>query len=223
MLTDLFGAPLQVTQPKSPKQFTPRFLREEAKRAKFHRMIASEKKTRKFVAELEGKPMGALFIDVLDYLKLPLVRVWPGTKESERASVALQPETGNEVDGVVEPDIPYEAWGAIWVVDRNGLSWSQEAIGFLQVQVFWESLEELGLHNNEHEKWSVLKWVFMPAIRKYYVYDKRINRSHCLEVHERDEAFSFHNCAIAAKMDADQLRDMLRARLAPEVFEAVKR
>jgi hypothetical protein len=84
-------------------------------------------------------------------------------------------------------------------------------------------MEELALNNNEQEKWSVLRWIFRPAIWKHYVYDKRIGRSHCFEVHERDETFSFHNCCIAARVDEDTVREGVRRNIPVEVVKAVEK
>lgn len=83
-----------------------------------------------------------------------------------------------------------------------------EKLPFTQVRVFWRSMEELVLNNNEQEKLSVRpKWIFRPARYKRYIYDKRIGRSHCLEVHEREEPFTFHNCCIAARVDEEGVRE----------------
>jgi hypothetical protein len=81
----------------------------------------------------------------------------------------------------------------------------------------------LALSNNEHEKWSVLKWMYRPAIWRYYVWDRRIQRSHALLVHETDEPFTFHNCCIAARMDEDVIREGVRRHCPADLIEAVAR
>lgn len=222
MLIDLFGEPVLPKADASKQQAKP-FPRTLAdKRAKFLKLVSSPKDAERLAAKIESGPTIPLFVDFLDYLKAPLVPKGLKVVQSDRGAVAIRVETGDEVDGEVEPQIPYEPWGVPWI-ESHGLKWSVEAISHLQVQVFWESMEELGLHNNEHEKWSVLKWILMPAIKKLYVYDKRINKSHCLPVHEREEPFSFRNCCIAARMDADELREMIRQRLPAEILEAVQK
>lgn len=170
-------------------------------------------------------PAQALFDEVLAFLRRPLFTVGGmDCRQSERWGVEmLNEEPENEPPDPWERPIAYEAWGEPWIEDRNGFSTSFEGIGHLQKLVFWESLEEMGLINNELEKWSVLKWVFTPAIRKLYIFDRRINRSHCLPWHERDHPFSFHNCCIAARVDEEDIRNGFRRNVPAEIIQAVER
>mgnify|MGYP003381405892 CR=1 FL=1 len=222
MLTDLFGDPINVPQSASFTKPGKRHTLDD-KRSKFLRLINSQKRAEAFITKLENGAAIPLFVDILQFLKAPLVPIGKRSTRSDREVVETLVETGEEVDGPCDPAVPCELWGEAWIEDRNALVWSFEGVSHLQVQVFWESMEELALLNNEHEKWSVFKWIFMPAVKKYYMYDKRINKSHVLAVHQRDEPFSFHNCCLAARMDADILRDMIRQRLPAEIFEAVKK
>lgn len=172
-----------------------------------------------------------LFDELLDQLKAPLYKskaAIPDEYRSDIASVRLKEENPDVASFVDEdPDeaiaIPYDAWGTPEVVDDKGLAWSQEGLIYTQVRLFWRSLEELALANNEGEKWSVLRWIFRPAYWSYYVYDKRIGKSHCLRVHERDEPFSFHNCCLASRMDADAVREGVRRNIPEDIIKAVEK
>jgi hypothetical protein len=214
---DLFGHPIAEVSVTAPRITHHKSTLEE-KRTRYLRLIESKAKTERLIARLEGGLNVPMFTDLLDFLKAPLLG---SSGQFHREEVQTLAETGEEVDGI-NSDIPYEPWGAPWI-ESHGLKWSQAGVNHLQIQVFWESLEELALLNNEHEKWSVLKWVFMPLRRKLYMYDQRINRSHCLEIHQRDETFSYRNCSMAAKVDGDELREMLRHRLPAELLEAIKK
>ncbi|TRZ99109.1 MAG: hypothetical protein D4R84_02630 [Rhodocyclaceae bacterium] len=173
---------------------------------------------------LSVAPTLLLFKEALLILKAPLKVTFLGEYcRRDKATVALVEETGEEVDPQVAPDLAWELAGSEWLVDNNALPWSKEGIFDMQCQVFWESLWELGLHNNAPEKWDVLKWVFRPALRKYYVYSQRLGHSACVQEHERDQTFSFHNCAMAARMDPDDVRDGVRRNIPVEVYQAVIR
>ena len=210
---DLFGHPV-VVPPVSNPPVRRRVVSEEAKRAK---LIRHFEKTNNL----------PLFEELLDFLKAPLLTAARLPKEyaSDVGQVAVVEEEDRSKAEIEEAraatiEIPYEPWGESWVVDAKGLHWSREALLFTQVRLFWRSMEELALNNNEQEKWSVLRWIFRPAIWKHYVYDKRIGRSHCFEVHERDETFSFHNCCIAARVDEDTVREGVRRNIPAEVGKA---
>lgn len=214
MLTnlDLFGHPVASSQSVVSHPVRRRVVSPEAKRAKLLR-------------HLEQSNNLVLFDELLDYLKAPLLRntQLPTEYASDVGKVAVFDEDEDEEIRAESVQIPYEAWGEAWVTDDKGLNWSTEGLLFTQVRLFWRSMEELALSNNEQEKWSVLRWIFRPAIWKHYVYDKRIGRSHCFEVHERDEPFSFHNCCIAARMEADVVREGVRRNVPVEVIKAVER
>lgn len=146
----------------------------------------------------------------------PRLHFVPAAYRSDKAYVAL---VGHELtDEGCDADIPYEPWGSAWVVDANGLAWSAEAVQFLRIRVFWESLDELALKNNEREKWDVLKWMFKPVFRRLYVYGRPP-----VEWHENDEPFSFHNCCNAVGMDEEIIRDGMRRHVDPEIITAVER
>lgn len=166
-----------------------------------------------------------LFQDLLEYLKSPLLpeKVKLPTEFASDVGRVAVIEDDDEESRIDLTPTPYEAWGEAWVSDVNGHKWSREGLLFTQVRLFWRSLEELTLINNEQEKWSVLRWLFRPAYWKHYVYDQRIGRSRCFEVHERDEPFSFHNCCIAARMDADVVREGVRRNIPADVIKAVER
>ena len=213
MLTDLFGNPLPDLRASPPVP------------AQHRRNVSPEAKRKLALRRFEGSPNLLLFEGILDFLRAPLLAGTAFAPQilSDRAEVAVMPDAGEEVNGVIDPDIPYVSWGDVWVEDCHNLRWSREGILFLQTQVFWESLEELSLHNNEHEKWSVLKWIFSPALVKQYIFDERIAKSHCLITHERDHPFSFHNCSIAARMDEEGIRDGVRRNIPVEIYEAVRK
>lgn len=208
---DLFGYPVAAPNAVQTQVRAPRKVSEEAKRAKL-------------VRHLERSNNLMLFDELLDLLKAPLLKncYLPKEYQSDIGKVAVL-EDEDEEAAVLAIHIPYEAWGKEWVTDKHGLVWSREGLMFAQVRLFWRSMEELALSNNEQEKWSSLRWIFRPAIWKYYVYDKRRGESRCLEVHERDEPFSFHNCCIAARMDEDAVREGVRRNLPAEVIKAVEK
>ncbi len=211
---DLFGHPVASSQAIDPP-VRRRAVSQAAKRAKLAR-------------HLEQSNNLVLFDGLLDFLKAPLLKntvELDATFASDVGTVAVieADEDGCSQDADEAIAIPYEAWGTAWVKDANGLAWSKEGLLFTQVRLFWRSMEELALNNNEQEKWSVLRWIFRPAIWKHYVYDKRIGKSHCMEVHERDEPFSFHNCCIAARVDGDVVREGVRRNIPVEVIKAVEK
>ncbi len=207
---DLFGHP--VASPRSVVSPPDR-----------RRLFSQEAKRAKLVRHLEQSNNLVLFDEMLDYLKVPLLRntQLPTEYASDVGKVAVVED--DEEASAETVQIPYEAWGDVWVTDAKGHHWSKEGLLFTQVRLFWRSMEELALSNNAQEKWSVLRWIFRPAIWKHYVYDKRIGKSHCFEVHERDEPFTFHNCCIAAIMDAEVVREGVRRNVPAEVIKAVER
>lgn len=213
-MTDLFGHPYVLPDPQQPK----RQARPSRKDPEVLRLKALQR-------ELQN-PTLQLFSELLEYLTRPIFTAdfLPSEfRNSDRQHVVTTEETGDEAPELVTDAIPYEAWGPAWVVDGNQLVWSAEGIQTLQNMLFWESMEEMTLHNNEHDKWSVLKWVFMPAIRKYYVFDRRIGASRCLKEHEREQTFSYANCAMAACMDADEVREGFRRNVPAEIIKAVEK
>jgi hypothetical protein len=213
MFTDLFGEPMPDLRPS------------QVVSSQHRRTVSPEAKRKQALRRYEESQNLLLFEEILDFLRAPLLSGSALSPQilSDRAEVALVPETGDEANCEIDPDIPYESWGGVWVQDRHNLKWSRKGILFLQNQVFWESLEELSLHNNEYEKWSVLKWIFSPALIKQYIFDERIAKSHCLITHERDHPFSFHNCCIAARLDENQVRDGVRRNIPAEIYEAVNK
>jgi len=102
--------------------------------------------------------------------------------------------------------------------DATNYKWTAEEVHFLRICLFWESWDELSLSNNERDKWDVLKWMFKPALRRFYMYNKPV-----VQWHENDESFSFHNCCRAVGMNEEILRDGLRRNIEPEIIEAVER
>lgn len=166
-----------------------------------------------------------LFQELFESLKKPLLPEnveLPADFASDIVGVSLIDDEDAE-SSLDLASIPYEAWGKPWVTDENGHKWSREGLLFLQVRLFWRSIEELTLINNEQEKWSCLRWIFRPAYWKHYMYDERIGRSRCLAVHERDEPFSFHNCCIAARVDAETVREGVSRNVPADVIKAVER
>lgn len=185
-----------------------------------------EAKRRKMLRRELANPTPMLFPEIMEYLASPVFseKFLPNEfRLSDRRIVNLLEETGDEVDPDVALVVPYHPWGTEWIEDSNGLKWSREGVQALQNFLFWESMEEMTLINNEHEKWSILKWVFLPAIRKYYVFDKRIGKSRCLEEHERDQTLSFHNCCMSACMDEEMVRAGFRRNLPAELIKAVEK
>ena len=189
------------------------------------RVLRERRASRALQAHLR-QPNLVLFDEVLAFLAAPLV-AWtvPAEYRTDCLSVPAHPQSSTEEQAPSDADPPIadDPWGPAWITDRLGQGWSKASIDFLQVRLFWRSLEELALSNNEHEKWSVLKWMYRPAIWRYYVWDRRIQRSHALLVHEADEPFTFHNCCIAARMDEDVIREGVRRHCPADLIEAVAR
>lgn len=178
---------------------------------------------KKAFASIARNPTKLLFSEALLLLRAPLTM--PFLDEfirEDKAQVALTEETENDVeDSIVTTNLAWQLAGIEWFVDANALPWSKEGLLDMQVQVFWESLIELGLKNNEGEKWDVLKWCFRPALRRYHVFSKRLGKSSCYMEHERDQTFSFYNCAMAARMDADVIRDGIRRNISADILDAI--
>ena len=213
MFTDLLGFPYLPPQPKA----TP-----------VRRPVSLEAKRKKLLRHMEESNNLMLFDELLDFLKAPLLQpafLTPGLYELSVVSVedTQEDEEAANEERAKAIDIPYQPFGGEWIADANGLSWSRESLLYMQTKILLRSMDELGLSNNEHDKWSVLKWIFRPPIWKHYIYDKKLGRSHCLEVHRRDEPFSFHNCCIAARMDADVLREGVRRNVPEVVIKAVEK
>ncbi|MDK9702379.1 MAG: hypothetical protein OEL20_04515 [Sulfuritalea sp.] len=166
-----------------------------------------------------------LLFDALEYLQTPLLsrEGIPEEYRSDRSEVQVNYELADDDATFVEPEIQRVPWGATWIASENAGEWSEEALRTLQVLVFWESMEELTLVENQLEKWSVLKWIFMPAVRKYYVWSQKLGRSRCLEMHENEYAFSFHLCCMAARMNEDEIREGVIRNIHPELHKAVTR
>lgn len=220
MLTDLFG--YETTPPAVPHG-------KHTGAARPHRKDP-EALRRKALKQAEQNPTLWLFDEVLEFLCQPLLdhAMIPQQYRSDRANVVpAQEEEVIETTRVHDHVIPFEPWGPAWLMSEHQggvqLPWSYESVQHLQHLVFWESMEEMALSYNEQEKWDILKWVFRPAIRKYYIWDARIGKSHCYAEHESDQTFSFHNCCMAARMDEDHIRDGFRRNLPAEVINAVLR
>lgn len=189
---------------------------------------------KKFLANVKQSGMEVLFEELFQILQAPIyfplydllqkplcpnVNI-PNAYKSDVAGVGVIDAIDGD-DDADEIEIPYVPWGQAWFADNKGLNWSKEGLLLLQVKLFWRSLDELALSNNELEKWSVLKWVFRPTVWKHYVFDRKIGKSHCFPVHERDDPFSFHNCCIAARVLADVIREGVRRNVPVEVIKAV--
>ncbi len=232
MLTDLCGdpvlAPPCVQRPARKPVTLEKF---NAKRLK-----KQQKELQKLQQHIEGSRNLMLFDEVLEFLRAPIIQVVvPFEFRSDCGDVPVIDEAQDgEGGGEVDVMIPYTSWGRPWVeynypsrydkgVCGQLIGWSKDGLLHTQTRLFWRSLEELGLSNNELEKWSVLKWIFRPAIRKEYVFDARIGRSHCLQWHEREETFSFHNCCIAARVEEDLIREGVRRNVSAQIIEAVER
>lgn len=176
----------------------------------------------------KATPMAAAQLDLfelaLEALQAPMFSLtMPTGMVSDAKGVELLADSVESASDDFPQDIPCEPWGDPWFYTHGSLPWSKDALVYLQDRLLWASLYELGLESNEHEKWSVLKWVFLPAVRKMFVYDKQIGKSHVFEVHENDEPFSFHNCCIAAGMkDEDAIREGIRRNMPPVVINAVE-
>ena len=191
---------------------------------------------KRFLKKTEKSGMDLLFEDLyqilqapiysplLDLLRSPLCPniIVPKAYVSDVSGVDVVEVDSSEMEGA-DVSIPYDAWGQPWVEDQNGLCWSEEGLLVLQVKLFWRSLEELALNNNELEKWSVLKWIFRPTVWKHYQWDKTTGSSRCFPSHERDDPFSFHNCCIAARVDADGVREGVRRNTPADIIKAVEK
>jgi len=118
--------------------------------------------------------------------------------------------------------IPYEpeGWGEVWFDSENGFPWTSEGVRVLQNKLYWSSVKAVG-YADEAEKLSALKWIFAPAIRKSYMWDKKKGKSICLETHENDYTFSFHLCAMAAMMDEDLTRELVRKNIPDDLYQKV--
>lgn len=139
---------------------------------------------------------------------------------SERAERILLLDDDARIDA---KEIKWQLFGKPWVI-AAGYEWSREGIMLLQNRLFWESMLDFTCKGGELDKWSSLKWVFKPAIWKYYVWNKRTERSFCLDLHENDYPFSYHLCSMAAGMtDEEAIREGFRRNLAPELILAVER
>lgn len=167
-------------------------------------------------------PAKALFDEVLAYLRQPLFTLGREARKSDWVGVAEE-EPENEAADPWERAIPCEPWGEPWVTDKQGHAYSTDAIAFLMAKIFWSSMDEMSGVENGEQKLDVLKWVFKPSVRKTYVYDARIGKSHCLQWHERDETFSFHNCCMAARVDEEEIRNGFRRNIPAEIIQAVER
>lgn len=232
LLTDLFGAPIEVAQ--SVKQPIKTQTLDDLAALKLKKQ---QQQLKKYQKHIESSQNLVLFDEVLAFLRAPLLQVTiPAEYRSDCGEVPVVEEEQQEgvEEQEVDPLIPYASWGRPWVVHNYPsrsdegrcsqlLGWSKDALLFLQVRLFWRSMEELGNSNNELEKWSVLKWMYRPAIRKEFVFDARVGKSHCLQWHERDETFSFHNCCIAARMEEDLIREGVRRNIPVQIIEAVER
>lgn len=199
---------------------------------KFEKSVVKKRKT--LVENLENSGTLILFEEVFEILKAPIYSaLYELLKAPLCPNVYVPSEYRSDVKGVAVIDemdgdeaavgiqIPYVPWGQPWFEDNKGLPWSKDGLLCLQIKLFWRSLDELALSNNELEKWSVLRWIFRPTIWKHYIYKKEEGKSVCFPNHERDDPFSFHNCCIAARMLADVVRDGVRRNVSAEVIKAV--
>jgi hypothetical protein len=155
--------------------------------------------------------------DIFEYLERPL-RPDGQNAPIEDQEVRAVDERLDDDDAAkfAAVDIEYEPWESAWVVDQHGLRWSRAAVVFLQHKLLVRSLEILGLAGYAKDKYDILRWAFAPPFRNVYFtgdHGELVIR----KAHQRDEPFSFHNCAIAAAMDADAIRDGLERNL-PEVL-----
>jgi hypothetical protein len=147
--------------------------------------------------------------------------------ENARVFRQISDATEDEDDDSEESDtwlrrIPYEpeGWGRVWFDSENGFPWTSEGIRVLQNKLYWSSVIAVG-KSDEAEKWSALKWIFAPAIRKSFMWDKKRGKSICLETHENDYTFSFHLCAMAARMDEDLTRELIRKNIPDDLYQKV--
>lgn len=216
--TDLFGAS-GLRPPKSGA----RFKSYDSEIVTAESQARSLQKRRfQFASELESSPISLLFEEVFELLKAPIINSFrvPHSFASDVRGVDVIDFDEEETETPIE--IPYLSWGSPWIVDTNGFKWSCESMMFLQIRLFWRSVEELTLNNNEQEKWSVLRWIFRPAIWKHYVFDKKLGKSLCFPVHENDDPFSYHNCCISARVDEDRVREGVRRNIPVEIYKAVE-
>lgn len=190
-----------------------------------------------------------LFEDLKAYLTNPMlpIEAIPQDLRAERPAFKEreeEPHSADDPEGVIEVDISeraerilllddearidateikWQLFGKPWVT-AAGFDWTREGIMLLQNRLFWESMLDFTCKGGEVDKWSSLKWIFKPAIWKYYVWNKRTQRSFSLDLHENDYPFSFHLCSMAARMsDEEAIRDGFRRNLAPELILAVER
>ena len=201
---DLFGMPIRVDTTERP----------------------ARRRQKKLQDHLARSSNLVLFDELLSQLKKPLfktISAIPDEFISDVDSVSPIEEDSEDEINASALEIPFEPWGPAFVTDDKGLQWSKESLIFTQVRLFWRSMEELALNNNSQEKWSVLRWIFRPAYWNYYVYDKRIGKSHCYRVHERDETFSFHNCYMASMMRADVVREGVRRNMTDDMIKAIEK
>lgn len=212
--TDLLGDPAGI----NPRKPLPSLRRTADK----FLPVSVEARRKKLVRYLETCGNYVLFDELFELLKCPILKSFevPTEYSSDVNGVAVVEFDDDETESTLQ--IPYESWGTPWVVDEKGFNWSHESLLFLQARLFWRSVEELALNNNEQEKWSVLRWVFRPAIWKHYVFDKKRGKSLCLPVHERNDPFSYHNCCMSARMDEELVRQGIRRNIPVEIYKAVE-
>jgi hypothetical protein len=169
--------------------------------------------------------MSRLLFDALEYLSAPLLSrsgLPEEFRSTDRREVPVRYDMPDDYVCSDHADIQHVPWGPTWIESMSG-DWSSDALRAMQYNVFWESMEELSLEKNEMEKWDVLKWIFMPAIRKYYVYSPKLGRSHCLAMHENDYAFSFHLCCMASRIEEEDIREGVIRNIHPDLHKAVMR
>ena len=190
MAFDLFGMPFHMPAARA-----------ETKHRKRDLIKTLLGKRERFLRRYTESPNLKLFDDLWEFLKSPIIQNIPEEYRSDIGTVGLEEgdEEVREDEDAASVQIPYQPWGNAWV-DVDGMKWSAEAILFTQIRLFWRSFEELALNNNQEEKWSVLKWIFRPAIRKYWWWNKRKNRSEQFAVHEREEPFTFHNSVYETRL-----------------------
>lgn len=171
----------------------------------------------------------ALF-DIFEYLERSLSIVPPDherpTIEEKQSAIELRSTrelvAENDDDendgGLWDAEIKYSAWGSSWITDANGNKWSKDGCLHLQRMLLNRSLEMLKVDGFAKDKYDVLRWAFAPAMRAVHFVGTNWNVV-TRKVHQRDEPFSFHNCCIAAGIDADLLRDGIERNL-PEALVA---
>ena len=99
-----------------------------------------------------------LFEELLDFLKAPLLNdtCLPAEYSSDVGGIAVceeEEQTKRELEEAraATIQIPYEPWGECCVTDGKGLHWSREGLLFVQMRLFWRSMEELALANKTPE------------------------------------------------------------------------